>query len=160
MRHGKSSWDHPELDDFQRPLATRGRNDAPRMARRFLRRERAPDVIVSSPAERAVQTAAIFASELGLSEDRLILEPRIYEASWPTLLDIVQELHDSWTSVMLVGHNPGFTQFARLLAAATPANIPTAGVAVLSLPADSWRMVHEDMQAELWFDYPKNPNPA
>lgn len=160
VRHGKSSWDHPQLADHDRPLGKRGLKDAPRMARRFARKHRAPDVVLSSPAERAAHTARIFLGELGLSDDRLITERGIYEASWQSLLEIVQGLNNSWSSVMLFGHNPGFTNFVAALAANAPGNIPTCGIAVLSLPVDEWRLVREGVNAKLDFDYPKNPEPV
>ncbi|NNF52712.1 MAG: histidine phosphatase family protein [Gammaproteobacteria bacterium] len=159
VRHGKSSWDDANLADFDRPLASRGLRDAPRMAKRFARKNKKPDVIISSPAERAAHTARIFLEELGLDEQRLVLEPDIYEASWGTLLEIVRGLNDSWSSVVLVGHNPGFTSLASALTENAPANIPTSGIAVIRLPVEQWRMVRDNMNAELDFDYPKNPHP-
>ena len=160
VRHGKSSWDYPGLADFDRPLAPRGLKDAPRMAKRFAKRNPAPDVIFSSPAERAAHTARIFLEVLNLNDERLVLEPNIYEADWQELLDIVRGLNDSWSRAMLVGHNPGFTNLAAALGTNAPANIPTSGVAVLKLPVKNWRMVRDGINAELIFDYPKNPDPA
>lgn len=159
VRHGKSSWDHPGLADFDRPLAQRGLRDAPRMARRLRHAGAQPDVIISSPAARAFATAEIFAEELALGEDRLIRNPGIYEASWPELLDLLQGLHDSWQTVMLVGHNPGFTQLAAQLADAAPGNIVTSAWAVLSLPVEHWLDVRAGVRANLVYDFPKNPNP-
>ncbi len=159
VRHGKSSWDHPGHKDFDRPLARRGLKDAPAMAQRLARQQMIPDVIVSSPAKRALHTATIFAEELGIDEDRLITERRIYEASWQELLDVVRGLHDSWAAVMLVGHNPGFTSLAHRLAPGAPANIPTSGCAVITLEVDYWNAVQARRDASLLFDYPKNPDP-
>ncbi len=159
VRHGKSSWDHPGLADFDRPLSGRGQRDAPRMAKRLQRRGAKPDVIVSSPARRALETARIFAMQLGINEERLILEKNIYEASWQELLDIVRGLHDSWQCVMLVGHNPGFTSLASQLGREAPDNIPTSGCASLALAVHHWHAVRPDQNADLEFDYPKNPHP-
>lgn len=158
VRHGKSSWDHPGLADFDRPLAQRGLRDAPRMARRLRRAGARPDVIISSPAARANATAEIFADELALGDDRLIREPAIYAASWQELLDLVQGLHDSWQTVMLVGHNPGFTQLAAQLADDAPGNIVTSAWVVLALPVERWLDVRAGCRAELVYDFPKNPN--
>ena len=159
VRHGKSSWDHAGLSDFDRPLSSRGLRDAPKMARRLRHLGAKPDVIISSPARRALATAEIFAEELGLDIDRLHREPRIYEASTGTLLDIVQELHDSWDCVLLVGHNPGFTTLTRALVGAGPDNIPTGAYAIISLDADEWLSVSEGGGQDLVFDFPKNPDP-
>lgn len=160
VRHGKSSWDSAVTGDFERPLAGRGLRDAPRMARRLIRRGRLPQVFVSSPAKRALQTAMIFAEEMGQSPERVIEEPRIYEASAQTLLEIVQQQHDSWDCVMLVGHNPGFTQLAQQLADKAPANIPTCGCLELAMPINSWQLARPGLKTEIWFDYPKNASPS
>lgn len=157
VRHAKSSWDHAGLADFDRPLADRGQRDAPRMVKRFSARNNAPDIILSSPARRAAETAAIFQTGLGLDDDRLVFDRQIYEADLHTLLGVVQALHDSWNSAMLVGHNPGLTQLCAQLVADAPANIPTAGVAVISIATDSWQNVRAGSQNKLQFDYPKNP---
>ncbi len=159
VRHGKSSWDEAGLSDFERPLAPRGLRDAPMMARRLFHLGARPDVIITSPARRALATAEIFADALGLDGERLHKDSRIYEASTNTLLDIVQEFHNSWDCVMLVGHNPGFTTLARLLAGDGPDNIPTSAFAVFSLGVDDWLRVREKSGRELIFDYPKNPDP-
>ncbi len=159
VRHGKSSWDNAGLSDFERPLAPRGLRDAPKMARRLRHLGAKPDVIITSPARRARATAEIFAQELGLDEDRVHREPRIYEASVLTLLGIVQELHNSWQCVALVGHNPGFTNLAGSLCDDAPDNIPTSAYVVVTLDVQDWLDVREDSGRELLFDYPKNPNP-
>lgn len=158
VRHGKSSWDHPR-PDFDRPLATRGLRDAPRMARRLGHAGPGPDVIISSPAARAIATAEIFAAELQVADERLIREPAIYEASCQELLALVNGLHDSWQSVMLVGHNPGFTQLAAQLSQDAPANIVTSAWVAIALPADRWLDIRPDGRATLIYDYPKNPEP-
>lgn len=160
VRHGKSSWEHSGLADFDRPLAPRGLRDAPRMARRLAHAGGKPDVIISSPAVRAFATAEIFAEELHIAPDRIVREPQIYEASSPELLDLVHGLHDSWQSVMLVGHNPGFTQLAGRFSGDAPANIVTSAWVTLALPASRWIEVRPDGTAPLLYDFPKNPEPV
>src|SRR5882757_4023814 len=120
IRHAKSDWDDRSLSDFERPLNARGLRDAPTMARRFvagLAREPATALrLVSSPARRALTTAQLFADTLGIARRELVLEPRIYEAMPGTLLEIVRGFAETDRHVLMFGHNPGLSDFARIMA--------------------------------------------
>lgn len=160
LRHAKSSWNHAGLSDFDRPLAPRGLRDAPRMAKRLKHAGAKPDVLFTSPAARALATAGIFAEVLQLSIERVAKEAQIYEASASDLLDLVRGLHDSWQTVMFVGHNPGFTQLARQFSVGAPGNIVTCGWIALALPAAQWQDACPDGHADFIYDFPKNPSPT
>lgn len=136
IRHAKSSWDDASLADFERPLNERGRRAAPFMGG-FLRREGlVPDVVVSSPAVRAKQTAeAVIAA--GGFDGALAFEDSIYEASPNALRDAVAAIDDAAATAMLVGHNPGMEGFIRYLTGEIE-SMPTGAVAVVSLDIDSW----------------------
>lgn len=138
VRHAKSSWDYPELTDFERPLNERGRKDAPRMA---LRAQALPPVsrIISSPATRAIATARMFADALGIEFDAVRVEPRIYDASRKTLMDTLQQLEHSARHVMVFGHNPGFSELAHTLATCPFDEMPTCAIAHLQLDLKSWK---------------------
>ena len=138
VRHAKSSWDDPALDDFDRPLNARGERDAPRMAVHVLRALGRPDRIVSSPAVRALRTARVFAETLGVTAERFDQRPRIYEASTETLLTLVQMLDDNDRHVMLFGHNPGFTDLAHRLARCSFDDMPTCAVVQIGFDAKAW----------------------
>ncbi|MDD3762119.1 MAG: histidine phosphatase family protein [Nevskiales bacterium] len=143
VRHAKSSWDYPELSDFERPLNDRGRRDAPRMAayvRKLLDR---PDRMVSSPALRAITTARLFAETLGIDPRHIDVRPRIYEASADSLLTLVQLLDDGDSHVMLFGHNPGMTDLAHALARCSFDDMPTCAVAQIGFDATLWSDVTE-----------------
>jgi phosphohistidine phosphatase len=155
IRHAKSSWDYAELSDFERPLNARGRRDAPAMARRLAAELERPLCLVSSPALRAITTAHAFAEALGLPQTAIRVEPRIYEASRGNLLQLVRELEDTDSHVLLFGHNPGFTELAQLLAPCPFAELPTCAAATLGLDAAHWREVRAGAGSLLRYEYPK-----
>lgn len=138
IRHAKSSWNYPELSDFERPLNERGRRDAPRMAERLARSLPAPDLLLSSPATRALATARSFAETLGLDTARIRIEPRIYEASRKTLLDVVAGLPESAVHALLFGHNPGLSELAHTLADCPFDEMPTCAVVHLRIDGKGW----------------------
>lgn len=143
MRHAKSRWGTPELSDFDRPLNKRGRNAAPKMGR-FLRAQGLrPDVVLVSSAVRARQTAeaVMDAAEF---DSPIFFRPALYLASVEEHLDGLRKLQGDVDCVLVVGHNPGLEELVELLTGSSEF-LPTASVAFLSLPIDSW----EDLCGEL-----------
>jgi phosphohistidine phosphatase len=147
LRHAKSDW--PDVADHARPLAKRGRHDAPAVGRWLAARGYLPDVVVCSTARRTRQTWELIAPELGGSPS-VTFEPRAYDASALTLLYLAQELPDRYHAALLIGHNPAISELASSLAGppeyAPPAkdgpppsprlSFPTAAVAVLEFAGD------------------------
>ena len=140
-RHAKSSWTHSGLSDHDRPLNKRGLHDAPMMGERLAAHDLRPELIVSSSAVRALSTATEMAHQLGLAEDRVQVEPRIYGAGPNELLDIVHGLDDGARRVMLVGHNPTLLETVERLANRELGHMPTCAIAFLQVHADTWREV-------------------
>lgn len=105
MRHAKSSWDNPLLDDMQRPLNARGLNDAPMMGRRIAALGYQWDHIIASPAKRAMTTAKLVADAIKY-EHPLSLDERLYFLGVDAIIDIISHIEESVTSLMLFGHNP------------------------------------------------------
>jgi phosphohistidine phosphatase len=155
LRHAKSSWKYLGLDDFDRPLNRRGKAAAPRVGARLAALDQRPDVIISSPAVRARSTAALVAAELHVKEQALILDAHIYEADCKTLLALIRGFKDDWQDVMLVGHNPGLTELANLLAPCQIDNIVTCGVVRLEFPVTSWQDIGDISGRLQFYDYPK-----
>jgi phosphohistidine phosphatase len=156
VRHAKSDQGHDELPDIDRPLNARGYRDAPRMAWALHARGVKPDMIVSSPAVRAISTALIFARELGFPAHQVVLDERLYEASPSTMTQVIAG-HSAET-LMLFGHNPTITELATDLSGVAFENVPTSGIVYLRFTAGSWaQAVTEGGELEL-FDYPKNHN--
>lgn len=141
FRHAKSSWDYPELPDFERPLNARGRRDAPAMAARLKKLPPRPDLLLSSPALRALTTARMVAEGLGMAPEEVAVNARIYEASADALLRVVRELDDAHRHVVLFGHNPGISAGAHLLAECDFDEMPTAAAARIEFEVKTWRDV-------------------
>ena len=159
MRHAKSSWTEPGLKDFARPLAQRGMDDILTMAKRFIERGCALDEIVSSPAVRTATTAALFASAIGLSADRVSTNAELYFAGAPMLLRAAGLFDDSYAAVMLVGHNPAVSDFVSELgglnSGITINTVPTSGVLQFELGIESWAHIALGDARLIEFDYPK-----
>ncbi len=143
IRHAKSSWDNPGLRDFNRPLNDRGLREAPKMAQLLVRQGVQPDLLVSSPAKRALTTALFFAETFGIADDAVVREQDIYEADPTDIFQIISRLPDSAQTVMLFGHNPTFTDVANRFSENFIDNVPTCGVVQIESAADSWQKFYE-----------------
>ena len=107
LRHAKSDWESGAASDFDRPLSKRGRHDAPRVGRFLLSQGLVPDYIVSSPAERAKQTVVAVCGQMGIGQEQINWDARIYHASAGLLLDVLNDCPDNAQRVLIAGHNPG-----------------------------------------------------
>ena len=158
VRHAKSDWSLPGQEDWDRPLNRRGQRDAPEMARRLRSRRLKPDLVLTSPAVRAVTTASIIARELKVDAGRIAPEERLYLASAPQMLGVVRELGGNALHVMVFGHNPGITEFANKLSAGEQIdNLPTCGVFTATFDIANWDALDWGLGEDGSFDYPKNP---
>ena len=156
LRHAKSSWDDVTLDDFDRPLAPRGRRSAPEMGRRLKARGEVPDLVVSSPAKRAITTARMACREMGFPESRIIEERGLYHASAHSMFELIGSLETLAEHLMIVGHNPGFTDFANALGDARIDNLVTAGLFVVDFEIDDWGDLTAGAGRFVYYDYPRN----
>jgi len=141
LRHAKSDW--PDLADHDRPLAKRGRGDAPLVGRWLGESGYVPDAVVCSTAQRARETWELAATGLVAAvpgaSPAVRYEPRVYEAAVLGLLMLVREFPPDWHTVLVVGHNPGMAELTAGLSAPLPdppQAFPTAAAAVLELPGD------------------------
>ncbi len=140
LRHAKSDPGTAATIDFERPLAKRGKADAPRVGSWLYREGLVPDYVVSSPAERARQTAQRVCKAMEFKTGHIVWDKKVYEADVPTLLGALARCPaDAWL-VMLVGHNPGLEDLVRYLVGDEidePADgklLPTAAVARIEMP--------------------------
>lgn len=155
IRHAKSSWSDPALGDFERRLNRRGKRDAPFMGTRLKEGGAKPDMIVSSPARRAVKTARAIAKALGFPTGKIVEEMTVYEASLHDLLAVVRKIPDACGEVIMVGHNPGFSDLAGYLASDSTVYMPTCAVCCVDLDVDSWARVRSGLGRMVTYDYPK-----
>lgn len=143
MRHAKSSWDDDSLKDFDRPLNDRGMHDASLLGGFIKRSGQLPDLIFSSPAKRARQTATLFCESTSVKTESVIWTDKFYYGSASDYVDAIRscDFKDVET-VMLVGHNPLVEQTVRLLCGENQHSLlrmPTAAVVCLEYPADDWK---------------------
>ncbi|MCL6729155.1 SixA phosphatase family protein [Sphingomonas hankyongi] len=145
LRHAKSSWDHPGLSDFDRPLNDRGRKAAPLVGREMRRRKMEFDIVFASPAVRVRQTIDGVVEGLG-KELEVQFDPELYAADVETLLTKVRALPGDAHAPLMVGHNPGLHEIILYLArddeeglrAKIEDNLPTAAAVTIELPAVRW----------------------
>lgn len=155
VRHAKSSWDDPDLDDRERPLNKRGKRDAPKMGEHLAGFKIRPDVIISSPAVRAYKTAREIATKLGFKKSDVQKNEDLYSFDSSDIMDVVKGLSDDYSSIMLVGHNPAITLLVNELSGSDIDNVPTCGVAVLGFNVEKWRAVKKGAAELQGFEYPK-----
>lgn len=153
MRHAKSSWKDAGQRDFERPLNERGRASAPLMGRLLRRRKLQPALVVSSPAERARQTAALVTEAAQLSAP-LRYDERIYDATAAQLLEVVAQLDETADAAMLVGHNPGMEELVAALTGESE-RMPTAALACVTLDVEKWNKARPGAGRLEWVERPK-----
>lgn len=155
IRHAKSSWDHPDLRDIERPLNERGLRDAPFMAKLLAGKGVKPDAILSSPAVRALSTAAFFKAELGLEGEDMLIRDDIYEAIPMTIVRLIQLLPEDVETVLIFGHNPTFTGVANLFSKDYISNVPTCGIVAIRADISHWPDFKEGKAEVTEYYHPK-----
>jgi phosphohistidine phosphatase len=145
MRHAKSDWSQAGVADHERALNARGRRSAPLIAEKLIESSINVDVILASTAVRVQETVQLL-QQSWARQAEVLTERSLYLASVETLTATVQGSHDSWNSIMLVGHNPGMAEFVSLLAKQY-LDMPTAAVAILTSDIGSW---HGSVRSGNW----------
>ena len=156
VRHAKSSWDDPHLDDHDRPLNDRGLRNAPEMVKRLQGWGIRPGAWISSTARRAITTAEIMAEQIGFPQDQIQRTKDLYHASATDLQEFIAGLDDENGSAILFGHNPGMTSLVANLYGLPIDNLPTCAVVHLQLREANWKVASSATPARAYFDFPKN----
>lgn len=154
-RHAKSSWEDLFLSDHQRPLAPRGLRDTPDMANRLKKRKIYPDLILSSDATRAYETAKISAGIFDYPLGSIHTTPSLYHAGARSILNQVRQVANGIDVLFVFGHNPGLTDFINLLGEELD-NLPTCGQFGFTANIDSWRDFGNSAPDFWFFDFPKS----
>ena len=161
MRHAKSSWSEPGLGDQQRPLNSRGLRDAPAMGERFASRAERLDLLVSSPALRARQTAEMFAEASGYHGHDMAIDDGLYFLGRGAIEAAIRAQVDSAQALMLVFHNPDITDFVNSIDYDFRIdNMPTSGLVRFDCEIERWSDWSPDTAAFNYVDYPKNESGA
>ena len=154
IRHAKSSWIDDALPDLERPLNSRGRENAPLMAQIASKKWNRPELVLCSPAKRAIQTSEFFKEEWWKEANNKICS-ELYEGSPSIILDLLSSVADEIHSVVAVFHNPNITILTNLLAQQNISNVPTCGVVTLEFPEIQWRKLEVGSCSLEDYDYPK-----
>ena len=158
VRHAKSDWGDEDLSDIDRPLNKRGYRDAHFMSNLMKERYLIPDLIITSPAIRAISTALIFGRNLKLNYSNLIINPNLYGTSMQHYKDCIAKTDDQHKNVMLFGHNSIISELANSLAKPFTENIATCGIVGIR-PAENcneWKCFIDTAGELLFYDFPKN----
>jgi len=153
-RHAKSSWDDPGLADEERPLIPLGISKTMLVARFLKEKDIQPELMISSHAVRAYETARIIAKELGYPRLRIRVEPVVYEGSGENLLDLISGIDNRIESVMIFGHNPVITQTANFFLHPRIEEIPTSAVVGIRFDTDNWERISMSAASKDFIIYP------
>jgi phosphohistidine phosphatase len=156
IRHAKSSWSNPDLDDFARALNKRGKEDCAEMAARLGRAGVRPELIAASPAKRAKKTAICMAKGTGYDKDSIRYFDELYLGTVSYHLQLIEELFSSVNVLFLVGHNNTMTELAEYLTGAPLGNVPTCGIVAVEYADPQGFSAQVGAGKILFFDFPKN----
>jgi len=156
VRHGKAISDYLRISDIDRPLKEKGIVNSANMANRLLSKDIMPEKIISSPAVRAFHSASVFCRAFDISVEKIQIEDKFYLSGPSTLLDVIVKTENSVGSLMIFGHNPGFTDLANYFLNNSIDNMPTSGVVSIRFNTKSWSEISKEKVESSFFDYPKN----
>lgn len=154
VRHARAVSSDVGVNDFKRSLTKRGRNDALAMSKRLREKGICPDLIISSPADRALETAHIFAKNLDYPIRKILLKDEIYDEDEETLREIIRRLDDVYDTVILFGHEPSLSQLANALLQDAEIELQATDVVGIFLKISGWKDIAEDSGTLLLFDFP------
>lgn len=145
VRHAKSSWDYDDIADIDRPLKSKGILKAYQISHKLKHENLVPDLIISSPANRALHTAIIFMRVLEVSLQQLFVSQLLYDASTSQIVELVRHTSDDISSLMIFGHNPDFTSIVNHFAKNPIGNLPTSGAVTFVFETKNWKNVSKKM---------------
>jgi phosphohistidine phosphatase len=152
VRHAKSSWDYDGIADIDRTLKSKGIQHAYEISRKLKMSDEVPDRLISSPANRALHTAVIFARNFGFSLKDLQINNLLYESSADEILEFIKSVPDNSKSLMIFGHNPDMTDLVNYFVKSPVEDIPTSGVAKLIFKCQSWKEIsRENLEREFFY---------
>lgn len=160
VRHAKSSWEYEGISDADRPLKMKGIKNAYEMARRMKLSNSLPELIISSPANRALHTAMIFARVMEIPFEKIKIESSLYGSDANTIVSLIKNTDNSVHSLMIFGHNPDFTDIANLFINEPVFEVPTSGVVQINFKTDNWVNIAKNEVKDYLIDFPKKDIPA
>ena len=155
VRHAKSEWGNDNLDDLYRPLCESGYTDARILSKQMSKKIATPDCWLTSPAIRAYSTAIVFANSFKYDVEKILIKKKIYEANVKNLKQVINQIPDGFSNVILFGHNPGLTNFFNEVSDSFADNIPTCGVLLLKSNTGKWKDFFTKKLQNSFTAYPK-----
>lgn len=155
IRHAKSDWSNPLLSDFDRSLNKRGLKEAPLMGGILSKKGVHPDLILSSPALRAKTTAIEIARKLSYPLESIVYLPALYASDCETIFSILKDVSNTVNTLIVLGHNPEFTECVNAISGFEIENIPTCGIAAMGLYEEKWSSIGLNSAQLLFLDTPK-----
>jgi len=155
MRHAKSSWEEPGVSDADRPLIPKGVRKTKLIVDFLVKRETTIDLMISSPAIRAYETARIMAAGLKYPLNKIRTDRKIYDGYYDRILDIIYGTSSDIRSLMIFGHNPTITNLANLFLHPGIDNMPTSCVVCLSFDTGKWEEIPSKEAVQEFIVFPK-----
>jgi len=156
IRHAKSSWANPLQTDFERPLNERGEHDAPMMGKRLKALKIFPEMIISSTAKRAKQTAKRIAAEVNYDKSKIKMIEKLYHCIPPVFDEVISDINDSVKTAFIVAHNPGVTDYVNKFSEKFNIdNMPTCGIVGIRFEVTHWSDYKSSKKEVFLFEYPK-----
>jgi phosphohistidine phosphatase len=143
-RHAKSNWDYEQIADIDRPLKEKGIERAYQVSHKIKQENLIPDLIITSPANRAMHTAVIFARVLGVPLTRLSINQLLYDASMGQIMELISHTSNDVDTLMILGHNPDFTQLVNQFARTLIPNLTTGTAVSFIFKTDSWKKINRE----------------
>ena len=155
VRHAKSSWEEPGVKDIERPLIEKGIEKTQRVVEYFQKNNISIDLMISSPAVRAFETAKLIAKGIGYPVKQIKQDERIYDGYYDRILDVIYGTSDDINSLMLFGHNPTITHLSNLFLDPGVDMLPTTGVVAISFDTEKWSKIPESEPKKEFVIFPK-----
>jgi phosphohistidine phosphatase len=155
VRHAKSGWESGITKDFDRTLNDRGLRTAPIMAKMLKEKKVQPDLVISSPANRALTTAKLFAVILGYPENCIEEKMELYDAHAGTILETLRHIPDDCRTAMIFGHNPSLIEFASLFSGKKIDTLVPCGIIRIDLDISSWKESSCREGKIIWYEMPE-----
>ncbi len=158
VRHAKSDWEGEDLSDIDRPLNMRGYRDAHFMSTLLKEKKLIPDLIITSPAVRAISTALIFCRNFNLNCSDIHINANLYGTGVNHYISSIAAIDNRHKSIMLFGHNPIISNLANTLTSAFTQNMPTCCIIGVRQSEDNvdWKSFNNTLGELVLYDFPKN----
>jgi phosphohistidine phosphatase len=155
VRHAKSDWGNEQLKDIDRPLSERGFLDAYALSEWYATEQAVPDLMITSIAARAINTALIFARRLKHTMEQFVVEESFYESTADNILAVIRKQKSSVDRLMLFGHNPGFTNICNEMSDIFFDNVPTCGIVSYRFDIKKWSDLVPKKGELNYYQFPK-----